>query len=404
MNRRTFLKKTSCCALAGNLVFRAIPGHAKPRCKRLSANGKHHFFGYYGINPWDRSKRYHLALETDFDDRVPTAADWALVGLIDSRGHRFIPFAKTTAFNLQQGSMMHWIDSGFGEEFVYNAYENQSLLSYTINIKTGAKRKINSAVAAVSPNGREAIGLNYIRSWYCRNEVGYANDIPNYETTNVPEKDGLFAVDLVSGEKRLLLPFAEVVKHPAFHFAINGLLWFDHVLYNPSGKRMLFFCRIKTGKNWASSLWTVNRDGTNLQCQIPFGHWISHFDWKDDRTILITSDVLGEKNFLEFTDGHKDFMPMGKGILPADGHCSYSPDGRYILCDAKVAGGDHPKAEIFLFNLAKGEKRTLGVFDQDVKRSGAIRCDLHPRFSLDGKTITFDSVHEGERQIYRIEL
>jgi hypothetical protein len=401
MNRRTFLKSTACGLWATKIWPQSTTAEG---ITRLSAKGKHHFFGYYGINPWDRSKRYHLALETDFDDRVPEITDWAQVGVIDARHHRFTPFAKTTAFNLQQGSMMHWIEAGFGEEFVYNAYESPSLVSYAVNLQTQKKRKINSPIAAVSPNGKEAIGLNYIRMWYCRKEVGYINDIPHYETTNIPAEDGLYAINLATGVTQLLLPFKDVVNHAEFNLTVNGLLWFDHVLYNPSGTRMLFFCRVKTGKNWASSLWTVNRDGTDLQCQIPFGHWISHFDWKDDRTILITSDLLGEKYFLEFTDGKKDHTPIGKGILTSDGHCSYSPDGRFILSDAKVANGEHPKAEVFLYDLAKGKKRSLGVFDQDKKRTGVIRCDLHPRFSSDGKTITFDSIHEGERQIYLKEI
>lgn len=401
MDRRTFLQSAACLPLASNLW----PSNTTSTpATRLSAKGRHHFFGYYGINPWDRGKRYHLALETDFDDRIPTINDQAQVGLVDVRSSRFIPLAKTNAFNFQQGSMMHWIDAGFGEEFVYNASEGSSLHSYAMNRQTGEKRKINAAVAAVSPNGREAIGLHYLRMWYCRKEVGYANDLPELEQSLMPPQDGLFAIDLATGKDELLLPFTEVARHPAFNITVNGLMWFNHVLYNPSGRRLLFFCRVKTGKNWATSLWTVNRDGSGLQCQIPFGHWISHFDWKDDRTILITSDLLGEKYFLEFTDGKKEYTPIGKGILTSDGHCSYSPDGRYILSDAKVAGGEHPKAEVFLYDLAKGEKRSLGVFDQDIKRTAVIRCDLHPRFSSDGKTITFDSLHEGERQIYMIEL
>lgn len=98
----------------------------KPHIKRISNSPKHHFFGYYGINPWDRSFQFHLALETDFHEHRPTKGDSAAVGLLNRQTQDFIPLASTTAFNLQQGSMMHWI----GEEFTFNDWENQLQMFY----------------------------------------------------------------------------------------------------------------------------------------------------------------------------------------------------------------------------------------------------------------------------------
>ena len=38
---------------------------------QLSSPPKHHFYGYYGIEAWDPSLRYHLSLETDFHEHRP---------------------------------------------------------------------------------------------------------------------------------------------------------------------------------------------------------------------------------------------------------------------------------------------------------------------------------------------
>jgi hypothetical protein len=32
------------------------------------------------------------------------------------------------------------------------------------------------------------------------------------------------------------------------------------------------------------------------------------------------------------------------------------------------------------------------------------RCDLHPRWNRDGTQVCFDSAHEGERQVYAIDV
>lgn len=43
----------------------------------------HHFFGYYGICPWNSTNRYHLSLQTDFHDREPAPQDIAVAGLVE---------------------------------------------------------------------------------------------------------------------------------------------------------------------------------------------------------------------------------------------------------------------------------------------------------------------------------
>ena len=101
---------------------------------RLTNPPKHHFFGYYGINPWDNSGEYHLALETDFHIYPPKTTDVANVGLVSRLTGVFNSYATTSAFNLQQGSMMHWIV----DEFTYNDWENGKLVSRNLVIQIHA--------------------------------------------------------------------------------------------------------------------------------------------------------------------------------------------------------------------------------------------------------------------------
>lgn len=371
--------------------------------KKLSTPPKHHFFGYYGINPWDKTTRYHLALETDFHTHRPVPEDIATVGLIDRDTHQFIPYAKTTAFNLQQGSMLHWIDATAAAEFTFNDWEDDALVSRALNPTTGDVRTIKGAIAAVSPTAPLAIGLNYGRMAHCRAVVGYATDSKPSEIEAQPETDGLYQLNLQDGSSELVLSIAEVIRASDDTRIVGKRAWFNHVLFNTDGTRLLFFCRVRQETGFYTSLWTVNPDGSDLEMQIPFGYRVSHFDWRTPTRILVSSDIVDEMGFVEFTDGARDFTPIGRGVLPHDGHASFSPDRQWLLCDTYPRGPER-LAQLMVYNIAENRKIILGEFHHEEQFAGDIRCDLHPRWAPDGQTITFDSVHEGSRQIYFLAL
>ena len=374
--------------------------------RRLTEGPAHHFFGYYGINPWDRSGRYHLALETDFHRRPPAPADRARVGLVDAAASgAFEPLAETAAFNLQQGSMLHWIDAGRGEELTYNAWQGQRVVAHALQRGSGAGRVLQAAVAAVSPDGRQALGLNYARMYHCRSVVGYANDHDPAALGVAPEDDGLYRIDLPTGRADLLLSHAQVVRSAALPDPPSGLVWFNHVMFNTDGSRVLFLCRMKraAGQGLCTSLWTVRPDGSELSQQIGFAQRISHFAWLDPDRILISTDLLGSMQFVTFTVGRNDFAPIGAGVLPPDGHACISPDGRWMACDTYPQGAGRI-SQLMLYEMATGRRVDVAGFHSEAIFTGDVRCDLHPRWHPDGALLSVDAVPAGDRQIYLLDV
>lgn len=368
----------------------------------LTHGPKHHFFGYYGIAAWDRAGAKHLALETDFHERRPEAADSAKVGLVDLASGRFDALVETSAFNLQQGAMLHWIDVGHGEELVYNAWlADGTLGAKALNPVTGRSRDLRGAVAAVGASGRVALGLDRARSFHIRAVTGYACG-PEHLRGPCPDDDGLFQIDLRTGASNLVLPLALLRdgKRPPEG---SGEVWIDHVHYNPSGSRVLLLFRARTPLGFLTSLWTIDPDGARPRLHIPFGRKISHFDWFDDETILVSTDVLGTLQFVTFHDGRGDFVAVDPEHLPADGHASYSPDRRWLLCDT-YPSGEPPACALFVYELATRRRVDLGPLASPQPFRGDIRCDLHPRWRPDGRAISFDSIHEGSRQMYEIDM
>ncbi|MCW8130017.1 MAG: hypothetical protein KIS92_06655 [Planctomycetota bacterium] len=376
--------------------MRDLPLHA------LTQGPRHHFFGYYGISAWDRAQGKHLALETGFHERRPEAGDSARVGLIDLASGRFEALAETAAFNLQQGAMLHWIAAGPEEEFVYNAWLSDGTLgARAVTPANGRSRELRGAVAAVDGSGRVALGLDRARSFHIRAVTGYACG-PEHLRGPCPDDDGLFRIDLKDGAGELVLPL-RVLRDGAPHPSDAKAFWIDHVHFNPAGTRVLLLFRAQTAQGFQTSLWTVDPDGARPRLEIPFGPKISHFDWFDDETILVSSSVLGAMQFVRFRQGRGDFAAVDPERLPADGHASFSPDRRWLLCDT-YPKGQPPACELLLYECATRRRIELGTYASPEPFRGDIRCDLHPRWRPDGRAIGFDSIHEGTRQVYAIDL
>ena len=86
-----------------------------------------------------------------------------------------------------------------------------------------------------------------------------------------------------------------------------------------------------------------------------------------------------------------------------DGHCSFSPDRKWILTDT-YPDKEESKRTLILYNVEEGRRVDIGRFYAPPEIWGDIRCDLHPRWDRDGKSVTIDSAHEGHRQIYMLDV
>jgi len=371
-----------------------------------SGPNEHFFASYYGINSWSADQRYVTVLRTPIKYRLPTENDAATLGLVDVQTKEFIPLTETRAWNFQQGNMAHWLGTHPNSRIIYNDLVDGKFISVILDVHTKEKIKtIPYPVAAVSPNGKEAVSINFARLRHTRKAYGYGGNGQDAKLdVQHPDDDGLFLINLETGKAKLLVSIQDV-KAQVPEVPENGIGYFNHALFSRDGGKIFWLSRATPERNTTS--FTVNRDGTNLQRSFPDGWGGSHFDWLSENELMITAKYEAtEYAHILFTIGQQNYKRLGNGILDYNGHGTFSPNKKWMVTDTYPSEG-LKEQKLYLMNMQTEAVLPLGRFHHppEFREQGKdASCDLHPRWSPNGDMIGFNSVTSGERQVYIIEL
>ncbi len=375
--------------------------------RRVTNGPCHHFFGYFDKFPWDKSGRYLLAQAVDFTARQPEAGETAEIGMIDLRdGNRFIPLARTFAWCWQQGCMLQWLNDA-ETKIIYNDREGDHFVSRILDVKTGEKQTLCRPVYCLSPDGCHALSLNFSRLDRERPGYGYPGAFDPFEKEFAPAGDGLWLVDLKQDTAKLVVSVAQITDMFYRSDMENTPGWFNHLLFSPDSKRFAFFHRWRLwradGSPWHEThMFTANSDGSEIW-PLNLENMSSHYAWTSPAQIINFSNrFAGGWQYYLYTDRTHKTEVIAKDVFPGDGHCSYSSSGKWMLTDSYPQGDNCRK--LFLYRLSDGAAYEIGSFYSDPAYPIPTRCDLHPNWSRDDREVCIDSIHEGSRQIYIIDV
>lgn len=374
---------------------------------RVSPPEMRAFFGYYDKSPWDSTGRYLLFLSSTFDDRMPSAKDAAQICLIDLSSPNDVRIiGETRAWCWQQGAMLQWL--GSTQQIVFNDIVNNEYVSRIIDLDGNQVRVLPRPIYALSKGGTQAVSLDFERIHFARPGYGYVSRPIFRQSDPTPPDAGIWWLDMETGVCKLILTIEQLAESGIPPTSDNAFHYVLHAEFNPRGTRFVFlhrwFCLRDSARNrpHTTRMYCANPDGRDL-CLLEDSGFTSHFTWMDDECVLATSKHadLGF-NYHVYRDRSDDVSILGQGILTGDGHPSFSPDRRWLLTDTYPDRVD--RRAIVLYDMLESRRVDLGRYRVPPRFSGMLRCDLHPRWNHDGASVCFDSVHEGFRAVYTVNV
>jgi hypothetical protein len=407
LSRRQFLLAPAAAAAAARLAAEPPKADTPVRvpARAVTKGPRHHFFGYYDKTPWDKTGRYLLANEIDFADRQPKPGEELTVGMVDLKdGDRFIELAKTPAWSWQQGTMLQWVGSAPEREAVFNSFTDKRPTATVIDVHSGKTRTLPRPVYALSTDGAQAVTLDFARLHRLRPGYGYATYLEEFADEPAPDKLGVWWMDARTGKSDLVVTLKQLAGFKPDDRFTGAHHWVNHLQFNPGGTRFVFLHRWKKpdDKAWQTRLLTAKPDGTDLRIAFDDG-MVSHFDWRDDATILAWARTKADGNHFYTVDVLSgETKVVGADVLPQDGHCSYSPDRKWVLNDTYP---DKDRMQrLMLFRPATGRRYDLNQLHSPPRYTGPVRCDLHPRWNRDGTQVCVDGCHDAQRQVYVLDV
>jgi len=301
------------------------------------------------------------------------------------------------------------------DAFVFNDFEQDGgtwrPIARVMNASGKELGRYDTHVYSMSEDGRWGATLNFGR--IPRRGYSYALAPKPDEKLPDMDADGLFLVDMHTGAKRLIVPYREFFRLHPFPWDGEGhYYWLNHVTFNVDGSRLMVLFRHeeRDGTPWRTHVFTVGVDGSNLRCPVPSVYWdcgrgVTHQMWtRQPDEILLDAGWHSEGNELIAVRDAVCPHPARR-VSSGQGLCSHlmhSPDGKWIATDS------YPQEDGFqylgLVEVATGACTQIGRFRHHAPgRDEELRCDLHPRWSRDGRFLTVDTIHEGDRKIFMLE-
>ena len=354
-------------------------------------DGYEYLFGYYDKCPWSDDGKYLLALKVKNASAEADSTKPADIVRIELNTKKTEKLATTHSWNVQQGCMAQWLSN---DEILYNDFRDGNYCAVILNLITKAERIIEMPVYAMAPDHRTALSLDFSRLHRLRPGYGYGNLPETTKQEKCPDATCIWKIDISTGEISPLLKYTDFASFETKDTMVGAEHKVNHLMISPNGKRFMVLHRwFQNGVKY-TRLVTCNMDGTDMY-NLSDDDFVSHCCWKNDDEILsYLNKNDGGKGYYLMKDKTQEYERCWKQ-LAMDGHPTYSYDGKYVVTDTYP---NRRRIQSLYVMNGKRVVRIAQVFSP-FKYGLDTRCDLHPRWSRDGRQICFDASFGGKRSV-----
>lgn len=361
---------------------------------------KSSFFGYYDKCPENVTGEYVIYHRTSFETSLEPSHKNALeIVLKNNLTGKIETIDVSYAYNWQQGAKLMWLTES---KFIYNVFndKNKSYESVIYDIHTNAKVFMSATIYDCYMD-EFALSLNYNRLMNLRPDYGYRNLNDKIDYSNL-ENDGIFKIDLNSGVKSLLISLKKLVDMNPKASMKGAKHKVNHIMISPNGEKFMFMHRWLTpsGQRF-DRLLVADSDGRNLII-VADGDMVSHCCWQDNDNIVgFMRDKTFGDTYYRINVNENTIKLLSKELLGFnDGHPSFR--GNKMLFDSYPNRSRLKK--LYVFDIETQKINELAEFFESFRFYNQTRCDLHPRWNKNGSKIFVDSVHEGKRNLYQLNI
>lgn len=368
-------------------------------------NINHHnrisFFGYYDKSPINIDNSLVLFHSTDYDSSKPPPKKGGVDIIVYNLEKGTVSeILKTESWNWQQGARLQWLTNDL---YAFNDFD-ENMKRYITRVNSIQKKsEVSRFQYPIQDafNDKYFLSINYRRLNTLCPDYGYRN-LPNLDKDEIYnlDNDGIWYVDLNSGDNKLLLSLSDIVKFKYNKKFKEGRHYVNHIMISPNGKKFVFLHRYNLkGVRYDRLILSDINGNMKLLSDLDM---VSHYYWSGNDIIF---------SFMRGGNGNGYYeIDCNEAVTHAyeDQRLQMYGDGHPNIYENKFVTDIYPdksRTQTLIYgDFEKKKHIVLAHLHNSLKYDGECRCDLHPRLSYDGKKVFFDTVHYGKRRLCMMDL